>query len=312
MVNAKLNGGHKATMGLQSKFTRNDEITMILIELEQNSGGVLKFLSLIRRLRMKMLNQKRQVEDVTRILASMVEVFLFRRFILKPHTTNQYFSTTKMPLDLVEFLNSKYCNGTAKNGVIVKSISINAGSKLDEWIKSEFLKQVKGLFRGVVGYHAHIRFASSFKDQKKQEWDERYKTTHSNFHWDEQLNSFSTITYLTDVSKGDAEFKIIKDVNNFCPNLYIAAYDHYFTTIQNKVSSNRVGDYMLSFPENKITPILGKKGTTVSFYGRQLLHDGGFPKLGHSRIALFLEQKNLFMRPIQKMSKLIAFTISRF
>ena len=81
----------------------------------------------------------------------MVEVFLFRRFILKPHTINQYFSTTKMPLDLVEFLNSKYCNGTAKNGVIVKSISINAGSKLDEWIKSEFLKQVKGLFRGWLG-----------------------------------------------------------------------------------------------------------------------------------------------------------------
>ena len=77
MVNAKLNGGHKATMGLQSKFTRNDEITMILIELEQNSGGVLKFLSLIRRLRVQMLNQTQQVEDVTRILASMVEVFLF-------------------------------------------------------------------------------------------------------------------------------------------------------------------------------------------------------------------------------------------
>ena len=39
MVNAKLNGGYKATTSLQSKFTRNDEISMTLTELEQNSGG---------------------------------------------------------------------------------------------------------------------------------------------------------------------------------------------------------------------------------------------------------------------------------
>lgn len=294
------------TLDIQRVNDRRDAVSGIILDLETNDNTLFKLVPYLKRIKRQML-QDGFSRSVTRgAIASFIEVFLFKKLVLKSHSSDQYLSTTRMPEHVVEQLISQHCSDALQNGVHVKVVDVEPGSDLHHWIESGFLKKVKNLFRGVIGYHAHIRFAANHADVDTQDWDDRYKTQHSNFHWDEQLNSYSTITYLTDVTRGDGEFQIIGQEHNFSPKLYLAAYDHYLTVLENAVTSNRVGDYLHVLPEHTITPIVGPKGTSVSFYGRRLLHDGGFPQKGRSRIALFLEQRNAFMRPIAKLSRALA------
>jgi hypothetical protein len=298
----------EGAIDFQKTSVRGGATYNMLLSLDQCDHTFLTFNRLIRSVKKELIKEDMARPEISQVISKLWQVFLFKKIMLRTGGHNHHLRTSTMPKNILTLLQKKYCRSDLQNGVSTEYISVDRGSALHGWIVNEYLNVAKTLFRGVFGYSAHIRFVSN-QEGKKQVWEERYMTDHSNFHWDEDLNSFSLIVYLSDVSKDDGAFKVIKDSEMFQQNLYLSAYDQClcdFNGRDNHIVSNRVGHHLKHVREDDVEVFTGLSGTSVSFYGRHIVHDGGFPSAGGSRIALFLEQRNFLTRPLNFLAKLLS------
>lgn len=302
----------------QKSSTRNDHASLIMKEFNSGEMGLIKFFSSLRNAKVKLnaclvesLKEKYKKQHLRKVLSRMIEVYLFRRFVLKNQVYDRFLEISKIPTELLEDLQKKYKKDNLENGLRQESVEILKGSNFDLWIRSTYLAQVSKIFKGVFGYKVNIRYVFN-KPGAKQEWEERYFERYANFHWDQCLNSFTMIIYLSDVVASDGVFKVIKDSKFYSQNLYLSFYDRFVSDIiglDSHICGDRVGSYIQDLPTDKELLLIGPAGTVIQFYGRHIVHDGGYPDSGGSRIALFVDQRNFLMKPLQLVSRLLAYSV---
>ena len=122
------------------------------------------------------------------------------------------------------------------------------------------------------------------------------------------------VIYLSNVKKGDGEFKILESSINFNQNLYLSFYDFIISSkngINESLMSNRVGSHLNNKDQKKIEKRYkifdGSKGTAIFFSGRHIIHCGGYPEINRNRLSIFLSHKNYLMAIINNSLKIIDF-----
>lgn len=292
----------------------NDEIIQKINYLNKNEKSIFKFTKSLMLLKKVLIKNKFSKKEVKIIIKDWLQIFLFKKFILKSNRIETVIEKDHVPKEIITELKSyiKIDKKIIRDQIFRQDNIIPLkDSDLDKWIKDKFLKKIKEYLRGVVGYKVHARFASNNGNLKKSE---RFKYSYSNFHWDQALNAMPYVIYLSDVKKGNGEFKILESSINFNQNLYLAAYDNSISQrngINNSIMSNRVGSHLNNKYSKEIEKDIrhfeGVPGTAIFFSGRHILHCGGYPDLNKTRMSVFLSHKNILFAVINKLLKIIDF-----
>lgn len=291
---------------------RSDPIIKIINSINKEKISIFEFLKYLWKIELILKKNNFPKKDRRKILNDFIKIFLFKNIVLKDSNLENFIERSSVPKAIIKEFES-YINIDKHNikDEIYRQDNIVPikNSELDKWIKNQFLKKIKKYFRGVIGYKVHARFASNNGHLKDSE---RFKYSYSNFHWDYALNAMPYVIYLSDVKKGDGEFKILKTSINFKQNLYLSSYDYVVSStkgIRNSIMSNRVGSHLRNKEKSKIENDIrffeGKKGTSIFFSGRHILHCGGYPEINRNRLSIFLSHKNILMAIINNSLKFI-------
>ena len=299
---------------------RSDPIIKIINSINKEKITIFEFSKYLWKTKLILKKNNFPRKDRRKILNDFIKIFLFKNIVLKDSNLENFIERSSVPKSIIKEFES-YINIDKKNikDKIYRQDNIVPikNSELDEWIKNQFLKKIKKYFRGVVGYKVHARFASNnghLKDNinNLEKDSDRFKYSYSDFHWDYALNAMPYVIYLNDVKKGDGEFKILKTSINFKQNLYLSSYDYVVSStkgIRNSIMSNRVGSHLSNKEKSKIENDMlsfeGKKGTSIFFSGRHILHCGGYPEIDRNRLSIFLSHKNILMAIINNSLKFI-------
>tara|TARA_B100001989_G_scaffold251091_1_gene229519 strand:- start:404 stop:1345 length:942 start_codon:yes stop_codon:yes gene_type:complete len=297
----------------------SEPIISTISNINKNNISTFDFFKCLLNLRILLKKNNFTSRQRRNILRDFIRIFLFKKLVLKDNSYENFIKKNKVPKVIIKEIES-YINIDKKdvNDQIYRQNNIlpKRNSNLDKWIKSEFLKEIKKYFRGVVGYKVHARFASNnghLKDNinNLEKDSDRFKYSYSDFHWDYALNAMPYVIYLNDVKKGDGEFKILKTSINFKQNLYLSSYDYVVSStkgIRNSIMSNRVGSHLdikdRKEIENDIRYFEGSKGTSIFFSGRHIIHCGGYPEKGKNRLSVFLSHKNILIAFINNITRI--------
>ncbi len=301
-------------MDLQRKVERqSNEIINLIESLNKKDKSLIDFTLSIFKINNCLKNNFTRIERKN-IAKNFTLIFIFKNFIIKNKNIEKLIEKDRIPNEIVKEFES-YINidkSKVKDEIFRQdNIVPTKNSKLDIWIKKEFVSKIRNYIRGVVGYKVHARYASNNGNLRNSE---RFKFTFSNLHWDYALNAMPYVIYLSDVKKGDGEFKFLKSSQDFKQNLYLSYFDYLLSNkngINNSLMSNRVGSHLdnklKEDIEKDIIHFEGEKGTSIFFAGRYILHCGGYPEINNSRLSVFLSHKNLFMAIVKKAIKVIDF-----
>jgi hypothetical protein len=293
------------SIDFQNAGRTGDSIVSLLQELNQKKPSIAEFARTLGRVKRLALESGFSKPDIKILQARLIQVFFFSRFVKKREEEKNFFKKIQLPSEVFEELERIVPTVPVTNGIEQRNVSIAKGSVVDLWVQENYVAEIKSRFRGVYDYSAHARYAANSGDGNS--WDDRFKTDHANFHWDQDLNSLTLIVYMSDVGKDDAPFKIIDDSVGYKQNLYLSAYDRFVTDrkgLDAHPMSDRVGWYIDELPADKITKFIGERGTAIMFNGRHIAHDGGFPNVGGHRIAVFIDCRNFLMGGMQKLLRL--------
>lgn len=292
----------------------NDEIIKKINILNKNEKSIFKFTKSLLTLKKVLIKNKLTKKEIKIIIKNWIKIFLFKKFILKSNKIETLIETDFVPQEIIMELKSyiKIDKKKVKDKIFRQDNIIPIkNSNLDKWIQNTFLKKIKKYLRGVIGYKVHARFASNYGKLKDSK---RFKYSYSNFHWDEALNAMPYVIYLSDVKRGDGEFKILESSVNFNQNLYLSAYDNCISQrngINNSIMSNRVGSHLNNKYAKEIDKNIryfeGNPGTAIFFSGRHILHCGGYPDINKTRMSVFLSHKNILFAIINQVLKIIDF-----
>ena len=290
----------------------DDQIINKINNLNKNEKSLFKFIQSLLDLYKVLIKKKTTKKGLKFIIKNCLQIFLFKIFILKNKKIETLIESNSVPEEILVELKSyiKIDTKNIKDEIFRQDNIIPIkNSNLDKWIRKNFLKKVKKYLRGVVGYKVHARFASNNGNLKDSE---RFKFPYSNLHWDYALNAMPYVVYLSDVKKGNGEFKILKSSVNFKQNHYLSVYDYYLSKkngLNNSIMSNRVGSHFNDKYKEKIEKDIqyfeGKAGTSIFFSGRNILHCGGYPDINKTRLSIFFSHKNLLMAVMNKFLNLI-------
>lgn len=283
----------------------NDPIIKKIDILNKKDKSIIHFLKSIIEIRKLLLSKGFNKKEINAILKNFTKIFLFKKFIIKNKGIETLIEKNNVPQEIIDELETylKIDKEKVKDEIFRQdNIKPRRKSKLDLWIRYFFLKKVKKYLRGVYGYKVHARYASN---DGKLKSSKRFQYSFSNMHWDFALNAMPFVIYLSDVKKGQGEFKVLNHPKNFKQNLYLSFYDYLISEnvgISKSLMSNRVGSHLevkdKKDIENNITYFDGPKGTSIFFAGRYILHCGGYPDLNQKRLSIFLSHKNIYMSMI--------------
>lgn len=290
----------------------SDPIIKNIKSLDIKDISIIAFIKILLALKTLLKNKSFLKSERKIILKNFIKIFIFKRFILKNNDFNKLVERNTVPKKIINELETyiKIDKSKVKDEIFRQDNIIPIkNSDLDRWIKKNFLSKARKYLRGVVGYKVHARFANN---QGNLKLSSRFKYSYSNLHWDFALNSMPLVIYLNDVDKGDGEFKILKSSIKYNQNLYLSFYDFFLSDkngINNSIMSNRAGSHMnkkdKKVIEEDIKFFSGKKGTSILFSGRYILHCGGYPEVNRNRLSVFLSHKNILMAIINHILKLI-------
>tara|TARA_B110000027_G_C16097939_1_gene291673 strand:+ start:228 stop:1115 length:888 start_codon:yes stop_codon:yes gene_type:complete len=231
-----------------------------------------------------------------------IEYVLFKIFVQKKNKDKYFIQSVIKDNSILEDLANLKSKFELKSGLHAKDVKLSKYPQLNKFCKTAYLTEVRKRYRGVFSVNSHIRLA--LNDSKENFWDERYSEGKTNFHFDQQFNSFTMIIYLSTVTENDAPFSIIPKSLKTKENIPLALFDRAITDqlgLDSHICSDRSG-YYYDFKDDDISRITGSLGSYAMFGGRGILHDGGFPKAGGHRIAIFIDQRNWLMNLINKIS----------
>ena len=274
----------KTILSLENKIPSFSECREIRLKLKEKTNGNLAWKKFKRK---------------------YIEYVLFKIFVKKKKQSEKFFFFFFISNNLIlSELENIRDNIEFKSGLHLKDLKPSKYPQLYKFCKTTYLKEIRKRYRGVFSISSHIRIAQN--DNQENFWDERYSKNKSNFHFDEQFNSFTMIIYLSTVTENDAPFSLIPKSLETKENIPLALYDRAITDqsgLDSHICSDRLG-YYYDFKDDDISRITGSLGTYAIFGGRGILHDGGFPKAGGHRIAIFIDQRNWLMNLIQKFIKI--------
>lgn len=229
-----------------------------------------------------------------------IEYWLFKKCVEKRHRNLLFdvsFLSDSNILKELSLMNSCY---TSDVGLRSYSIKLKNYPFLYSYANSTILRNFRKQFRGITGLNAHVRVVKGHKDA---DWKDRYLRGKSNFHVDHEFNSISAIIYLSDVLDKDAPFMTVNHTEMDSKSEVKSIIDRVITDVEgldSRNSSDRIG-YYKNFTDVDVWK--GSRGTIITFDGRRIIHDGGFPEDDGYRAALFISQKNLYMNIIRKVAK---------
>jgi hypothetical protein len=232
------------------------------------------------------------------------EYVLFKVFIQKRNREKFFFHSVIRDKLLLEELETLKSQLELKEGLHSKDLNILNYPQFNKFCKNVYLTEIRKRYRGVFSFSVHTRLALNVG--KGNFWDERYSHGKTNFHFDQQFNSFTMIVYLSTVTENDAPFSIIPKSLSTKENIPLAIYDRAVTDkigLDYHICSDRSG-YYYDFKDDDILRLTGSLGTYAIFGGRGIIHDGGFPRAGGHRIAIFVDQRNWMMNLIQRFTKI--------
>ena len=291
---------------------KSDPIIKLIININKNDNSIISFSKDLIKLGNILKKNICSKKEWKIILKDYIRIFLFKKLVLKNSSVKKLIEINKVPKEIIaEFeshlnINKKECKDIIfrQNNIVPKK-----NSRLDKWIKKEFLTKVKKYFRGIVGYKVHARYAINNGELKSSK---RFKYSYTNLHWDYALNAMPYVIYLSDVNRGDGEFKILRSSIGYDQNLYLSNFDYFLSNkngIRKSIMSNRVGSHLdnknKTEIENDMIHFCGEKGTSIFFAGRYILHCGGYPEINNDRLSVFLSHKNLLMGVINKLVNII-------
>ena len=266
--------------------------------------GKLPSISDWRDIKLELIKKTNGVQAWKIFLKKYIEYILFKIFVKKKNSGKYFVQSKIKDKSILEELENIKSELELKAGLHVKDLKLSKYPQLNKFCKTTYLKEIRKRYRGVFSISSHIRLA--LNEDKENFWDERYSNGKTNFHFDQQFNSFTMIIYLSTVTENDAPFSIIPKSLKTKENIPLALYDRAITEqtgLDSHICSDRSG-YYYDFKDDDISRITGSLGTYAMFGGRGILHDGGFPKAGGHRIAIFVDQRNWLMNIIQKFSKI--------
>lgn len=288
----------------QKLESRNDSsIVQKIMKLEK-----LPSISEWRDIKLELIKKTGSIQAWKNFKRKYIEYFLFKIFVKKNFTDKFFIQSKIKDKSLIEELESIKAKFDLKPGLHVKNLKLSNYPLLNKFCKTTYLTEVKKRYRGVLSMGSHIRLALNVDDNQENFWDERYSNEKTNFHFDENFNSFTMIIYLSNVTKKDAPFSIIPNSIKTKENIPLAIFDRAVTDqigLDAHSCSDRTGFYY-DFKEKDINRVMGPIGTYGMFGGREIIHDGGFPEAGGHRISIFVDQRNWLMNLLQKFSKFLA------
>ena len=292
----------------------NDVIIKKINNLYKNENSFFKYTKTLISLFKDLIKNKTTKKELKFLIKNWLQIVIFKKLVLKNKNIETLIEKDFVPKEILMEIKTylKIDKKKIKDKIFRQDNIIPIkNSNLDKWIKNNFLKKVKKYLRGVVGYKVHARFASNNGNLKNSE---RFKFPYSNLHWDYALNAMPYVIYLSDVERGDGEFKILKSSIKFDQNPYLSVYDYYLSEkngLNNSIMSNRVGSHLTNSYSEEIEKDIqyfdGIAGTSIFFSGRNILHCGGYPDINKTRMSVFLSHKNILMALINRFLNLIDF-----
>lgn len=228
--------------------------------------------------------------------------FFFKKFIERNHQGHPALIEQELPRDVIEEALGLVEAPETGNSLTQLPVHVPRGSQLDQWVRKHYLPEARARYRGVIGYSAEVRLIQH--DGGTQTWDDRYITPHANYHWDQTSNSFPCLIYLSSVGPADGPFTVIKDSLEFHVNQFLAVFDRFMTDhvgLDNHPMSDRVGHYLDALPDTGVMTFCRNSGNVIFFEGRSVAHDGGYPLVGGSRAAMFINARNILMGPMERL-----------
>lgn len=211
------------------------------------------------------------------------------------------------------------------NGLSVFDYNLRTDAALLDWVKTVYRPVLRDYVGEAVMPVAHVRIANAIQDDNF--WVGRYAHEYANFHWDSTPYSFPLIIYLDDVDECDGPFSYVDTSDKLQQDYVLRALHmgvHKYTLCDDglvdkeKISQlpkilrngERVGYFTGTDPFTKmeVKRVIGPCGTAALFDGFHLVHDGGFPKPGGSRRALFVN----FRFPKQRLFRHVGRLAERF
>ena len=209
-----------------------------------------------------------------------IEYILFK-ILVKKKNSGKYFVQSKIKdKSILEELKNLKSELELKAGLHVKDLKLSKYPQLNKFCKTTYLKEIRKRYRGVFSISSHIRLA--LNEDKENFWDERYSNGKTNFHFDQQFNSFTMIIYLSTVTENDAPFSIIPKSLKTKENIPLALYDRAITDqsgLDSHICSDRSG-YYYDFKDDDISRITGSLGTYAMFGGRGILQFSLIKEIG--------------------------------